>query len=85
MPDTATLPRMGKKKSPEQPTPSKQPTDVVRVEADLARMLAIISTATGESISDIISPILRPLVSRRYEEVVRQLGEEVKKGKKSEQ
>jgi hypothetical protein len=61
--------------------PGRRPTAVVRVEADLARMLSIISTATGEDISDILSPQIRPFVERRYAEVVQKLGQEIKGGR----
>jgi hypothetical protein len=72
-----------KPKKPPAEGPGRKPTAVVRVEADLARMLSIISTATGEDISDILSPLVRAHVERRYAEVVRQLGQEIKGDKPS--
>jgi hypothetical protein len=73
------MPRKPKNQPSGQPQPK---TAVVRVESDLARMLNIISTATGEDVSDILSPYIRPFVEKRYAEVVQQLGREVKGGDK---
>jgi hypothetical protein len=67
--------RKPKKPAADQP---KKATAVVRIDADLARMLNIISTATGEDVSDILSPQARPYIEKRYAEVVQQLGKEVK-------
>lgn len=67
---------MAKKKSDS--AVEKKPTAVVRIEADLVRMLGIISSATGQDVAEIISPLLRSPVERRYSEVVQQLGKELK-------
>jgi hypothetical protein len=47
---------------------AKKGTAPVRIDADLARLLAIISSAAGEDAADI---------ERRYAEMVRQLGKEI--------
>jgi hypothetical protein len=70
------MPRKPKNQPAEQPKPS---TGVVRLEADLVRMLNIISTATGQDVSEILSPQVRAFVERRYAEVVQQLGREIEK------
>lgn len=69
-----TLERMARKKHAEEgESAPKLSTDAVRIESDLARMLAIISAATGRSIAEIISPQLRPFVERLYDETVTKL------------
>lgn len=72
----ATLGHMPRKLTQNEPSQNK--TTAVRIQADLARMLGIISKATNEDVSDILSPQIRSFVERRYAEVVRQLGKEVK-------
>src|SRR5262245_29216469 len=80
--EAATVARMPKKrKAPAGAEPPKG-TAAVRVESDLARMIAVIAAVSGEAASDIISPILRPAVGRRYRDVARQLGREVEEGEK---
>jgi hypothetical protein len=41
-------------------------------------MLNIISTATGQNVAELLSPLVRPAVERRYAEVVQQLGKEIR-------
>jgi hypothetical protein len=41
-------------------------------------MLSIISTATGEDVSDILSPHVRPFIQKRYADVVKSLSKEIK-------
>jgi hypothetical protein len=72
---SATLVGMGRKRASETPEPKKQ-TSLIRVDADLARWLAIISTATGQDIAAIVSPILRPHVVRLHADAVRKIAEE---------
>jgi hypothetical protein len=70
---------MGRK--PKKPAAEEEPkkaTAVVRIEADLARMLNIISTATSVDVSDILSPQVRAYVEKRYAEVIQLLGKEIK-------
>jgi hypothetical protein len=71
-----TLDRMARKKKPDaagQQAPAG--TAVVRIDADLARMANIIATVTGEDMSAVLSPLLRPQLEARYAKVVRQLHE----------
>jgi hypothetical protein len=68
-----TMPR--KKKTSDQDAPAG--TAPVRIHADLARMAGIIAKATGEDVSDIISPILRPKLEAKYAEVIRELSDEL--------
>lgn len=75
-----TLDRMGKKKQ----TDSEQlgadiehpVTAVVRVDGDLAYMLGIISQATKEKVSDMVSPLIRVYVERRFSEVSKRLAQQ---------
>ena len=76
-----TLARMAKKKAPPstdaEPAGEKPRTDTVRVEADLARMATITSIALGVSVSDLLSPMIRPALTKRYKEVVRRMNAEL--------
>jgi hypothetical protein len=78
---SVTLERMGRKRkdSDPPPEPAKRTTSVIRIETDLARKLAIISTARNMDVTDIVSPLIRPQVERLYAEVVKELGEDVVK------
>jgi hypothetical protein len=76
----ADMPRKPKKRPAGEPPPKG--TAAVRVEADLVRMLNVICAVTGEFASDILSPLVRSHVERRYKEVVRQLGKEVEEGER---
>jgi hypothetical protein len=79
----ATLPRMPRRaKKPDSAQEAPRPgTTTVRIAADLARMLSIISSALGEDVSEILSPHIRPFVEARYAEVVKQLGQEISRDK----
>lgn len=75
-----TLTRMGRKRTKADATAGDQKkTGIVRVDADLVRKLSIISTATGQEVKDIVSPVLRPHIERLYADVVKQLGQDVAK------
>jgi hypothetical protein len=56
-----------------EPGKPKSTTDVVRVEADLAKMANVIATVEGISVSDLISPHLRPFLKKRFAEAVEKL------------
>ncbi len=75
---TDILARMAKsKKSPEEapePTPG---TGTVRIDADLARMLTVISIRRGESVAELLSPHIRSWVERLYKEVVQEMHDEI--------
>ncbi len=73
-----TLDHVGRKKASESTTPKKE-TALIRVDADLARKLSIISATDGEDIASIVSPLIRAKVEQRYADSVRKLGEDVKK------
>jgi hypothetical protein len=56
----------------------RPPTDTVRIEADLARKASIIATVTGTSVSDLLSPVLRPFIEREFAKAVDKLAKEAK-------
>jgi hypothetical protein len=58
--------------------PATGGTTPVRIDADLARMANIIATVTGEDVSTVLSPIIRPQLEARYANVVRQLNDGLK-------
>ena len=72
-----TVQGMGRKRKNADPAPAEaggtKNTGLIRVEPDIAQMLAIIAAVTGESIKDIVSPALRPFVEKRYAEAKKQL------------
>ncbi len=77
----ATIERMGKRKA-QQPqdgdeTAKKQST-LIRVEADLAYMLAVIAAIEGVNVSDIASPCLRTFVEKRYAEALKKAADRSK-------
>ncbi len=67
---------------PPKPEEERKPTASIRVEADLAQMLTIITTVTKENTSDIISPLIRSAVEKRYDEMVKRLAQERKGDKR---
>lgn len=73
----ATLRPMAKKKNTPSQQPSKSQTAVVRIDADLARMVNIVATVTGEEVAAILSPLIRSKLEERYAEIVRKLGDEL--------
>jgi hypothetical protein len=76
----ATLERMAKKQSKpaaDANKPERKGTAVVRIASDLARKVNIISTATGEDVADILSPMVREQIEARYIKVIRELGQEI--------
>lgn len=57
-------------------------TTSVRISADLARFISIITSTSGEEAADILDPIIRGPIERRYAELIQKLSEELKhKGK----
>jgi len=76
----STMPHMGRKRKSGNDQPTTPGTGTIRVHSDLARMLAIIATATDQDTADFVSPLIRSAVERRYAEVVRQLGQQIKEG-----
>lgn len=77
----ATLGRMGRKKpkaSDDAPAAAKKVTKPIRVDDDLARKLAIISNVSGDDVSDIVSPLIRPHIERMYAEAVERLAQDVR-------
>ena len=72
----AAMPRKPKKKADGQE--ARPATDVVRIEADLARKVSIIATVTGTSVSDLLSPHLRPFIEREFAKAVQKLNAETR-------
>jgi hypothetical protein len=75
---SATVDRMPRRKKDE---PSRQPSAAIKVDADLAQKLRVISSVLNQDISDIVSKQLRPYVEKLYLQVVQQLSKEVQGGK----
>lgn len=74
----AILERMGRKRKTETPTTGKADgkTETVRVTADLAQMLTVISIRRKVSVSDLLSPQIREWVEALYVEVVEEMHRE---------
>ena len=74
----ATIARMGKRKAAAGSTDDakKPPTDVIRVEADLAYKLGVIASIEQTNVSEIVSPHLRQFVEKRYAEALRKAAEQ---------
>ena len=70
-----TLPRMGKKKpnAKDSTEESRKKTETVRIYEDLVRMAAVISAADKVSVAELLDPVLRPLLTTRYREMLDRL------------
>lgn len=60
----------------------KVSTDVVRIESDLARKLAIASTILQKTVSELLSPYVRDWVEELYADAIRKAAQEVKPDRK---
>lgn len=70
---TTTMPAMARKKQPATDEPKKPATETVRIEADLAEMLTHIAIRRRKTVSEILSPQIRSLVERMYDEVLAEM------------
>jgi predicted HicB family RNase H-like nuclease len=76
MPDTvAVMPR--KSKVTDKPATQKQGTDTVRVERDLAEMATIVAIRRKISVSELISPHLRPFIEAEYASEVKEMNKQL--------
>lgn len=75
---TATLAAMPKKRTDPVPADTgARKTTSVRIDDDLVTKLNHIATHRGVSVSEIISPHLRPFVERLYADTVREMADKL--------
>ncbi len=73
---SAKLKDMGRSKD----KPDDKKPGMIRVSASIARKLAVVALAHGQSIQEIIDPHLKPIVDRLYREAMKKLGQEESDG-----
>lgn len=56
---------------------SKDPTDVIRIKADLARKLSQVCTRRGTSSPDFLDPVIRPFIEAEYRKMAQEIAEEL--------
>lgn len=57
-------------------SPRAQGTDVVRIDADIVQQINIIIAAEGGSTAQLLSPLLRAPIAKKFAEVVKRLAAE---------
>jgi len=82
MPDTLVSVPRRKKPETESAGPAVQSgteTETVRIDKRLARMLTMIAIRRGVSVSDLLTPQIRPWVEELYRKTVLEMASELKK------